>query len=328
MKPEIETISEKLITYLRDQLNTPLIDIESPLKPLQGGFETQIYYFQLKNAPGEFSKPLVLRLYPEFYGTGNATWESGIQKVLVAEGYPVAQVHLVCTDMSILGGAFFIMDFFPGKPMVTLPMEAGFQLLGSTHAALHKFDPKPLIKSLVDQGTDESMLYLSNRFEGLKVKARNFPWLRDAVGWLLDNRPPEPENLAVCHGDFHALNILVKDGAVSGVLDWAGFIIADPAMDIATTIVLTTIPFKHLAPTLGLDVSNVDFDVASDLYLDAYRAVKPYDEGNLSYYRVRRCVNSLIQGAEGQKVWQHPGIVQDLLEFIQSATGIQITIPG
>lgn len=320
------SISEKLITYLRAQLNDSRIDYESPLNQLQGGFETQIYHFQLAHTQKEFSKPLVLRLYPEFYGTGNAIWESSIQNILAAEGYPVAKAHLVCTDMSVLGGAFFIMDFLPGKPLVTLPMETVSQILGKTHAALHKIDPKHLIKSLVNQGIDESTLFLSNRFDWLKEKAKKYPWLGEAIGWLLENRPPVPEKLAVCHGDFHPLNILVQDGAVTGVLDWPGFLISDPVLDIANTIVLSVIPFKHLAPTLGLDVSSVNFENFVELYLAAYQTELSLNKSHLDYYRVRRCVYSLIQGAEGQTVWRHPLIVQDLLNYIQSASGIRITM--
>ena len=269
-----------------------------------------------------------MRLYPEFYGTGNAVWESGIQNILAAKGYPVAKAHLVCTDMSILGGAFFIMDFLPGNLLISLPMQIVPQLLGKSHAALHNINPQPLIQSLVEQGYKESELLLSNRFDGLKDQADQFPWLSEAIGWLLENRPPEPEKLALCHGDFHPLNILVQDGAVSGVLDWAGFIIADPALDIATTIVLSTIPFKHIAPTLGLDISGLDFDIFAEQYLDAYRSEREFNESHLAYYRVRRCVYSLIQGAEGQKVWQHPLIVQDLLDYIHMVADIQISMPG
>ena len=82
---------------------------------------------------------------------------------------------------------------------------------------------------------------------GYEIKLIN-SLVKRRIDWLLENRPPEPERLAVCHGDFHPLNILVQDGIVTGVLDWPGFIIADPALDIANTIVLSTIPFKHIAP--------------------------------------------------------------------------------
>jgi len=328
MNQEIDTISKNLITYLRDQLHNSAIDYESHLSQLQGGFETQIYRFQLKGAEKEFSNPLVLRLYPEFYGTGNAVWESTIQNVLLDEDYPVAKAHLLCTDMSILGGTFFIMDLLPGKPLVSASMEVVPIILGKAHAALHSIDPKPLIQSFVEQGFDESELLLGNRFDKLKEKGRKFPWLGEAIDWLIENRPPEPKQLVVCHGDFHPLNILVQDDVVTGVLDWPGFLIGDPALDIANTLLLTTIPFKHLAPQLGLDVSDINFDIFTNRYLEAYRTEHDIDESHLPFYRVRRCVNALIQGSEGQSVWQHPLIVGDILEYILSVSGIQITIPG
>jgi len=37
---------------------------------------------------------------------------------------------------------------------------------------------------------------------------------------------------------------------------------------------------------------------------------------------------SLAQGVEGQKVWQHPLIVSDLLATILDITGIQIAMPA
>ena len=104
LNKKIDQISEKLITYLRDELNNSTIDYDSPLAQLQGGYETYTYRFKLSGSREELSKPLVLRLYPQFYGTRNAIWESTIQNVLASEGYPVSKVHVTCTDMSILGG--------------------------------------------------------------------------------------------------------------------------------------------------------------------------------------------------------------------------------
>jgi aminoglycoside phosphotransferase (APT) family kinase protein len=328
MNEEVDRVSEKLIAYLRDQLNDPMIGYESPLTQLEGGFETHIYRFELKGAQKEFARPLILRLYPEYSGIGGAVWESIVQNVLAAEGYPVAKAHMLCIDMSILGGAFFIMDLLPGTPLVTAPLETIPELLGRTHAALHSIDPKPLIKSLAEQGIDESMCRLDNRFEGLKDKASKFPWLRDAADWLIEYRPPEPEQRALCHHDFHPGNILVQGGVVTGVLDWPGFLIADPALDVANTTLLVSIPFKHLASTLGLDFSSVDWKSFEQEYLDAYQAEKSLDESHLDYYRVMRCVKALTEGSEGQTVWLHPPILKDLLDNIHSVTGIQITTQG
>ncbi|MFW9894822.1 MAG: phosphotransferase family protein, partial [Candidatus Thorarchaeota archaeon] len=299
----IDKISERLIYYLRDKLNSDMIDYDSPFTQLGGGFQTSIYRFKLKGVPEEISKPLILRLYPQFYGTNNAIWESIVQNMLVGEGYPVAQVYFTCTDMSILGGAFFIMDFLPGKPMMTTPIETIPEMLGKTHANLHSIDPEPLIKLLSDQGIEENTWRLSNHFDWLKDKASKLSWIGDGVDWLIKNRPPESKRLTVCHGDFHPLNILMQDGKVTGVLDWGNFIFADPILDIANTIVVITVPIKHIASVL---FPSVDWQLFTGEYLEAYQSKRLLDCTYLDYYKVMKSVKALIQGFEGLKIWQHP----------------------
>ena len=111
-------ILEKFIDYLRTELKNSNIDYQSTPKQLQGGYETTIYRFQLIGTAAEYAQPMVLRLYPEFYGPHNALWESTIQNVLAESGFPVAKVHFVCSDMSVLGGAFYVMDYLPGWPLM------------------------------------------------------------------------------------------------------------------------------------------------------------------------------------------------------------------
>jgi aminoglycoside phosphotransferase (APT) family kinase protein len=310
-------ISTDLVEYLRAELKNPAIGYESPLTRLQGGYETSTCRFKLSGVGQEWARPLVLRLYPQFYGTDKALWESAIQNMLADEGYPVSRVHLTCTDRSVLGGAFFIMELLVGEPMMNAPFETIPGLLGQTHAALHDIDPEPLLHSLRERGWDERRYRLAGRLESLRERANKFPWLCDAVGWLMDHRPPESESLSICHGDFHPLNILVQDGRVTGVLDWAGFMVADPIVDVATTVVLTTISAKHL-------LSLAEWEIAVKMYLDAYRAHRSLDLQYLDYYRARRCAIALVDGASGQPVWQRPRVVQDLLECIHEITGICI----
>ena len=141
MNPENDLLNEKLLAYLREELDEKRLAYQSPPVQLQGGFETQIYRFHLKGAGEPFSQPLVLRLYPAMYGTGNAIWESTVQNALAAEAYPVAKAHLLCTNLSVLGGAFFIMDLLPGKPLVHAKFETVPKLLGRSHADLHRIEP-------------------------------------------------------------------------------------------------------------------------------------------------------------------------------------------
>jgi aminoglycoside phosphotransferase (APT) family kinase protein len=174
-----------------------------------------------------------------------------------------------------------------------------------------------VIQTLQEQRWDQRRYTFAGRLQSLRERAHAFPWLEEAVGWLIENRPPEPGRLSICHGDFHPLNLLAQEGRITGVLDWGGFMVADPAVDVATTIVLTTISAKHL-------LSVAEWQAAAELYLDAYRARRALDLTHLGYYRVRRCVIALLDGASGQAVWQHPGIVQDLTAYIRQMTGIRV----
>ena len=323
IKPEkpLEQISKALIGYLSAQTGDPAIDYETPLTQMQGGYETCTYRFKLSGAPQGVSHPLVLRLYPRRYGPDNALWESTIQSVLADQGYPVACVHWTCTDLSVLGGAFFVMALLPGALMTTVPFETIPGMMGTTHAHLHGVDPEPVVRALQERGFDERRYRLGGRMDQLQHRASEHPWLKEGVEWLVENRPPEPERLVICHGDFHPLNILVQDGKVTGVLDWPGFIVADPVLDIANTITLTEISAKYM---LGLKNPETVIQV----YLGAYRAQRPLDLGALDYYRARRCIHALVEGAEGQQVWRQPGIVADLLATTHEVTGIRIIPPS
>ena len=94
MPSENDRLNEALLAYLRAELDDARIAYQSHPTRLQGGFETQIYRFQLQGAPEPYAQPLILRLYPARYGTGNAVWESTIQNALAAAAYPVARAYL------------------------------------------------------------------------------------------------------------------------------------------------------------------------------------------------------------------------------------------
>lgn len=318
-----EQLAHKLLAYLRTALNEPLLEYAEPLTQLQGGYETYTYRFALRGGQEQMPGRLVLRLYPAFYGAHNALWESTVQRVLAVSSFPVPPVYLTCTDLTILGGAFFIMAFLPGQLLINTAPQMVPMRLGKTHAALHTIDPTPLIEALRGQGVAPEAYRLDRRMEWLRTQAEQMPFIREAVQWLLEQRPPEPDKLAICHGDFHPLNILVDGERISGVLDWPGFMLADPALDVANTLVLTTIPARHVAAAAPA-FAGVDWELVGQLYLEAYQAEQPLDTANLPYYRVRRCVHALLEGAKGQSVWQQPAIVGEVTGYIRQVTGLHV----
>jgi aminoglycoside phosphotransferase (APT) family kinase protein len=295
---------------------------------LLGGFDTSIYQFKLRGAPKDLDRPLVLRLYPERYGPESAVWESRVQNALAAEGYPAARAHLLCTDKSILGGVFFLMDLLPGALLVTAPPGSMFEILGQAHARLHRNDPQPLIAALTRQGVEQDRYRLDHRRELRQRMADALPWTREGIDWLDAHRPSEPAHVAICHGDFHPLNILIRGTTVTGILDWADFSIADPAWDVANTLLRITMPYKYLvSPILGASYSSVDWDEGAQVYLDAYRAQNPLGAANLAYYRARQSIQSLIEGVQGHPVWRYPPIAQELMQSIHQLTGIRVKMP-
>jgi len=315
-------IAGKLIAFLRDELNDSTIEYDFLLTQLQGGFETATYQFQLKGVQKELNQRLVLRLYPEYIGPEEVVWGSCVQNALADAGYSVARAYLTCADKSILGGAFFIMDFLPGKSMMTAPIETKYDMLADTHVALHRIDPGPMIKLLNKQGFDEKRYMFNTVFDALADLPKKLSWIRGAAKWLIENRPPEPDRLAICHGDFHPSNILIQDGQVTGVLDWH-LTIADPAYDIAYTIQIITVNSKVSKP----DSEWANLEMFSRQYLDAYRAQIPLDSAKLDYYRVVNSLRTLIDGFMGNQHLSHPLIVKDLIEFVHKVTGIRIAMP-
>ncbi|MFW9822717.1 MAG: phosphotransferase [Candidatus Thorarchaeota archaeon] len=318
-----EEITGILLSYLREQIHDSAIDYATPLTTLKGGFETFMFSFKLKNVKKELNPHMVLRIFPEYYGPNNAVWEGTIQNTLASEGYPVPKAHFICPDKALLGGAFLIMDFLPGEPMMKASQNVP-EMLGKTHTKLHKIDPKLLIKALKKHGFNKnSYLFIKTYNNDLKTaKKSELPWVLDIAEWLINNRPPEPKKLAICHGDFHPYNILIQDAKITGVLDWGSTFIGDPTIDIANTIKLITIFSKHFP--LGPEYQSLDINKFSQKYLDTYNAEIPLDKEKVNYYGVVRTLTALIEGLKGNTTLRHPPLVKDLLEFIHEITGIRI----
>ena len=140
------------------------------------------------------------------------------------------------------------------------------------------------------------------------------------------HRPPDPEQLALCHNDFHKLNVLIENDEVTGIVDWSGFLIADPAFDVATTVVIFSISAKHHIAA-GM-TPPVDLDQVVLEYLAAYEAVRELDHARLDYYRALRCLASLLRAAEGNAPWHVPGMTEDMVDVVREVSGLTLEVPA
>jgi aminoglycoside phosphotransferase (APT) family kinase protein len=111
----------------------------------------------------------------------------------------------------------------------------------------------------------------------------------DICTWLIENRPPKCEYPSICHGDFHPGNLLAKDSVVSAILDWSCCHIGDPAMDVASTMVVFNAATKHLIPSF-------DSNIETQKYLNAYKSVRDLNEKHIEFYQVLGCVIAFLLG--------------------------------
>lgn len=318
-----DALAARLLACLRGALGDDRIGYADLPTRMQGGAAADVWRFRLAGAPAGLDRPLVLRRLPRGYGAARVVKERMVQNALASQGYPAPRVHLTCADPSILGGAFLVLDLLPGGHLLRARAGAP-EMLGKAHAALHGLDAAPVARALGRRSAKPSASRTVQGSPALRTMAIRHPRLRSVVDWLAASRPAEPESLAVCHGDFHPLNVLVEDGRVTGVLDWSNCTVEDPAADVACTMLLIAVPGRRL---LAPQASGSEAAWAASRYLDAYRARRALDVGRLDHYRVRRAVIGLADGADGLPLWRRPAIVRGLEDEIRRSTGIALTGP-
>ena len=315
-------ISEKLMEYLQDQLGDSTLSYQSYPERILGGYETTICGFQLKNAPKGLSHPLILRVYPPRSHPNQAIKETIVQNTLNEMGYPAPKVHFVHTDKNVFSGIFIIMDRIIGEQMMTAPPDRVPELLTEAHVRLHRIDSSGVMEKLAEAGIDLDNISLKGRLTWLErqIGSGKLEWLMEGLNWVLDNNPIEPSRLSVCHGDFHPLNIMVHQGVVSGVLDWPGFLVTDPAYDVGSTKAILEIAAPSVVP-------GIDFDAMTKRYIDLYREEIPLKTKYIEYHVAYRCLRAFREGAMGQEIWTHPDILRRLTNRFHEITGIEIKPP-
>jgi aminoglycoside phosphotransferase (APT) family kinase protein len=119
-------------------------------------------------------------------------------------------------------------------------------------------------------------------------------------------------HLSVARAPF---NILVNDGEVSGVLDWSGFLLADPSYDVAITRVLGKVAAPSILP-------RIEWSRLIDRYFEHYRTEILVEPIRVGYYEAFRCLWALYEGVMGHSAWSRPEIKIRLKKYFKKKTEI------
>jgi aminoglycoside phosphotransferase (APT) family kinase protein len=246
----------------------PIEGLTTPVRENHRFDEKSLERYLLEHMP-EFRRPLVVSQF--LSGQSNPTFllESGdarfvmrkkppgtllqsahqvereyrIIKALENTDVPVPKAYVLCEDTNVIGTAFFVMDFVPGRiiaepilPGLSRDDRAGvYDSMNDTIARMHKVDWRAV--GLEGFGRPEGYVERQVARWTKQYKAAEMepiPEMDALIEWLPKHIPSEDET-TIAHGDFRLGNLILHptEPRIVAVLDWELSTLGHPIADLA-----------------------------------------------------------------------------------------------
>lgn len=231
---------------------------------------------------GEYSRYVLRRKPPgQLLPSAHAVdREFRVIRALRGTAVPVARAHALCTDESVIGSMFYVMDCVDGRVlwdpqlpgMATDERRAHFAELGRVIAALHQVDPQAV--GLGDYGKPGNYIarqvarwtqqYRAAETETIEAMDRLIEWL--------PQRLPPGDEVAIVHGDYRFDNVIFHptEPRILAVLDWELSTLGHPLVDFAYHCMTWHMAAGETTRGLaGLDLPAMGIPTESE-YVQAY----------------------------------------------------------
>lgn len=169
--------------------------------------------------------------------------EYRVMAALAQTDVPVARMFALCEDESVIGRAFYIMEFVSGRvlwdqalPDMT-PAQRGaiYDEMNRVIAALHSVDYKAI--GLADYGKPGN--YFQRQIERWSKQYKlseteSIPAMDQLIAWLPNHIPADADELTtIVHGDYRLDNLMFHptEPRVLAVLDWELSTLGHPMAD-------------------------------------------------------------------------------------------------
>jgi aminoglycoside phosphotransferase (APT) family kinase protein len=209
--------------------------------------------------------------------------EFRVMKALFGTDVPVAKMHCMCEDESIIGRAFYVMEFVEGRVLwdQSLPgMTAGqrgeiYSEMNRVISALHKVRYTDL--GLADYGRPgnyfERQIGRWSRQYSASI-TRPIAEMDQLMRWLPANMPAsarDPGMVTIVHGDYRLDNLVfhATEPQVLAVLDWELSTLGHPLADFSYHCMAWHIPPGSFRGIGGLDLELLGIPLESG-YIKLY----------------------------------------------------------
>lgn len=230
---------QALERYLCQALQLGKLTTDMVLEPIIGGLSNPTFFLTLAGKRYVLRKQPAGKLLPSAHAIDR---EYRVMGALVNTDVPVPQMIHYCTDNTVIGTPFYLMEALEGRifhdnslPGIS-PVERAeiFAAMNQTLAALHKVDPAAI--GLDDFGRAGGFIarqVVRWRGQYEKGKTRDIPEIPRLGEWLAENLP-DHETTTIAHGDFRLGNLMFHptEPRVIGVLDWELATLGDPLSDL------------------------------------------------------------------------------------------------
>lgn len=204
---------------------------------------------------------------------------AGLEKA----GFSVAHVHGLCTDDSVIGTWFYVMDMVEGRIFwdATVPgvsngeRAAIFDAMNATMAQLHMVDYEGV--GLGDYGRpgnyfERQIARWSKQYLEDSDAGRD-PNMDRLIEWLPAHIPADDDRSAIIHGDFRIDNMIFHptEPRVLAVLDWELSTLGHPGADFAYNAMMYRMPPHIVAGLGGADIQALGIPSEED-YVALYCA--------------------------------------------------------
>ncbi len=226
-------------------------------------------------------------------GAHDMAREHRVMSALRGTAVPVPSIHAICSDASVMGAPFYLMERVEGTPYrnadelkrlgPSRTRSIALELV-DTLATLHQVDPGAI--GLTGFGRPEGFLERQLRLWKKQLDAsyrRDLP-AADELYRRLVVAVPRESAARIVHGDYRLDNLLVDDNdRATALLDWEMATLGDPLTDLALMVLYQRLG-DELRVAVGTDAATAPGFLTEQEVLDRYAGRVDHDLSGFGFY--------------------------------------------